>query len=305
MRRLRSVQVLRGVAACGVVFHHAYGTVHHFGPSVIGAAGVDLFFVISGFIMATVATGRSPVGFLSDRIWRIYPMWILALVPWALVSHHEAPSVVSSIALWPIYGGAFHNPILSVGWTLCFEMLFYVSFAAALASRAWIPLGAFVLCAAASFTGAALFQYLGSPMIVEFLFGVAIARLPRSERLGPLFILAGVCAFAVAPYWFYNVYLGPAACDRVIQWGLPAAAIVYGAISLDRFVGKAFDIPVFLGNASYSIYLFHPLVAFSGEWVSGMLISIGLGSAIYWLIERKVLTIKSARSYGVTTTMTV
>ena len=65
--RLRSVQVLRGIAAMAVVAHHA------FSGTRIGAAGVDLFFVISGFIMATCGRDRRPLEFLADRAWRIYP----------------------------------------------------------------------------------------------------------------------------------------------------------------------------------------------------------------------------------------
>ena len=68
--KLRSVQVLRGVAASAVVIGHT-------GFFAIGSAGVDLFFVISGFIIATVAPGRAPLAFLRDRLFRIYPVYFV------------------------------------------------------------------------------------------------------------------------------------------------------------------------------------------------------------------------------------
>ena len=65
---------MRAIAACAVVVLHAVPDVHApVGSAGYGAAGVDLFFVISGFIMANVAKGRTSAEFLRDRLWRIYP----------------------------------------------------------------------------------------------------------------------------------------------------------------------------------------------------------------------------------------
>ncbi|HVI04878.1 MAG TPA: acyltransferase family protein, partial [Sphingomicrobium sp.] len=140
--KLRSVQVLRAVAAMAVVAHHAFDN-----GTRVGAAGVDLFFVISGFIMMTTcSSGRKPGEFLADRAWRIYPMWLLAVFPWLLMAPHSTLEVVRSITLWPVYGNRFLNPALDVGWTLSFELLFYLAFALALATRAAVPLLIFGLC---------------------------------------------------------------------------------------------------------------------------------------------------------------
>src|SRR3569623_1364627 len=83
VQKLRSIQVLRAVAACAVVVLHA---VHDIDAPIdrtgFGAAGVDLFFVISGFIIANVAQGRGDGEILRDRLWRIYPLWWVALLPW-------------------------------------------------------------------------------------------------------------------------------------------------------------------------------------------------------------------------------
>lgn len=90
MRKLESIQVLRGIAASMVVIMHAWGVStlqqQPHNPVRLGAAGVDLFFVISGFIMATISAGKTPREFLIDRLWRIYPIWWIACSVWLFVN---------------------------------------------------------------------------------------------------------------------------------------------------------------------------------------------------------------------------
>ena len=121
MRKLRSIQVLRAVAACAVVVVHSYLRSGQFEANAIrlGAAGVDLFFVISGFIMAHVAVGRTSGQFMRDRIWRIYPMWWLAVIPWLFILNFGVPNLLASATLWPVYGATFSYPLPKLGWTLC------------------------------------------------------------------------------------------------------------------------------------------------------------------------------------------
>jgi exopolysaccharide production protein ExoZ len=294
--KLRSIQVLRAVAALAVLIHHSVSVITVDSEFRIGAAGVDLFFVISGFIMATIGPGRTPTQFIADRAWRILPLWWIAIFPWLVVKRPDLAAIASSLALWPIYGGSFHLPVLGVGWTLCFEMLFYAAFAAALASRWWIPIGAFALFLIAPKGGSAALAYLGSPMILEFLFGVMIARLPRIAAIGLPLILASLVALALSPVGFYDAMTGSAALERMLHWGIPAALIVYGSLSLERrFASAAFDAPVFLGNASYSIYLFHKLGELSHNWILNFAVSLAIGIAGYWFIERKVLAMQRGR----------
>jgi peptidoglycan/LPS O-acetylase OafA/YrhL len=149
----------------------------------LGAAGVDLFFVISGFIMATIAK-PSAGRFLFDRFWRIFPLWLVAVTPW-LIALRPGPSIIAaSLTLWPVYH-QFTMPALDVGWTLSFELLFYVAMALGMRTRAAVPLTLFgVALAAGALTHAPIFDYVGNPMIFEFLFGVGIAKLPRREHWG-------------------------------------------------------------------------------------------------------------------------
>lgn len=292
MQKLRSVQVLRGVAASAVVVHHAYRFVDPNSFARTGAAGVDLFFVISGFIMATIGPSRTPGQFLLDRIWRIFPMWLLCVVPWLLVLSHSQATTLTSLTLWPVWRGGFYTPAVLRGWTLCFEMLFYFAFALGLATRAFVPLALFVLCFAIGPQNPVLF-FVGSPLILEFLAGVLIAQLPLN-KWGGLLILVGFSWFALAPVGYDVDVGGYGGLLRVLSWGIPAAMIVYGARSLEGvFESTIWNFPVIVGDASYSIYLFHRiLVAGRLPWIVEVVGGISVGLVIYWLIERRVIRAK-------------
>ena len=297
MQKLRSIQVLRAVAACAVVVLHAYpdprGAV---GNANYGAFGVDLFFVISGFIMANVAQGRTATAFLSDRLWRIYPLWWVAVLPWLFWLPRGPFFIASSLTLWPIYGAGYFVPVLKVGWTLSFELLFYLAMTIAIATRAWVPLAAYALLLAASLTtSGALLHFIGSPMALEFLMGVIVARLPRRQILGAL-IPAGLLLLALTAPGTGDVEssLGVQfALMRALQWGVPAALIVWGTLSLESlFEVSLFDVPVALGDASYSIYLFHPIIAY-GLAAPGpvrIVVAIAIGVAMHVLVERRILS---------------
>jgi exopolysaccharide production protein ExoZ len=272
--------------------HHAYGRVDLHSFMRVGAAGVDLFFVISGFIMATVGPGRQPGEFLLDRAWRIFPMWLIAVAPWLLGQTHDGATILTSLTLWPVWNGTFHTPALMLGWTLCFEMLFYAAFAIALATRPAVPIAAFALCLLLGVRTGVL-AYVGSPLIIEFLAGVAIARLPCTRHSGIL-IAAGLAWFALAPPGYYIELFGHGAWLRLLAWGIPAALIVYGARSMEGlFRHRAFDSAVLIGNASFSIYLFHELVVSHALWwPAAVTVSVAFGLAAYWFVERRIMRLK-------------
>jgi len=155
-----------------------------------------------------------------------------------------------------------HSLLLSVAWTLCYEALFYVAATFVLADRRWLypVLGLFVVAMALRQHGA-VFQFLGNPLILEFLFGVAIAYAPAFQHarwgipLGAA-LLVGAGFFDLAPFGNSLEYLrGEEAFQRIVVFGLPAALIVWGAM---QFKGRE-SFWTRQGDASYALYLTHAL----------------------------------------------
>jgi exopolysaccharide production protein ExoZ len=294
--KLRSVQTLRAVAALAVVSVHA-------GLGELGTAGVDLFFVISGFIIGKVMVGRSAVEFARDRLWRIYPIYWVALLPWiyfhAIAFGLDPVRIFASVTLWPIIG-EFYTPYLAVGWTLCFEMLFYGGATLAIVTGRGREI---ILCALALVTAGLLvtnplLNFVGSPMILEFLFGLAIAKVrPRWQWGVPLAAVALLVWAASPAADLATPPVGPSQWTvllRVMWWGLPAAALVYGALSLEKFARhRSLDFAVAVGDSSYSLYLVHVLaMVMSGMLgLAGIIAATLAGLALHRYVEKPLLAL--------------
>ena len=282
------IQVLRAIAALMVVVHHASGL----GPRHSwytqwgnGAAGVDIFFVISGFIMAY--SSRSLVGkarpgwqFFVRRIERIYPIyWLLTTVKVVMtvaVPRMERTGLggpaylIGSFLLLPLRSGKSGIlPVLTWGWTLMFEMLFYILFATALSMRIRPPraLGpVLVAISVVAFWVHTPAMPLGAyfdPIMLEFLFGMVLFEayvwLQGGERGVP-----GWVGYVLAAAGFVVLFVTPDqdfTPERPFIWGLPALAVVAGALLLEPQLGRA--VPrwlMHLGDQSYSLYLVHVFV---------------------------------------------
>jgi exopolysaccharide production protein ExoZ len=277
---LMTVQSLRAVAALMVVAYHAanqWGT--HLSPEVEivwanGSGGVDIFFVISGLVMVLSAQrcARLERGwwlFLHQRLTRIVPMyWIMttvkigavAVLPIvALHTRFDVPYLLGSYFFIPVPDETGHNfPILSVGWTLCYEMLFYVLVCVALAAR--VSLFCVVLPVLGAFAVAALFHAFefANTIALEFILGMTIgARLRRLEQLPTLPM---TIVFIAA--WLVLLVIPVGSGElRPLTWGLPAALIVASAVALEKSTRSR--LPAWLltlGEASYAIYLTHVFV---------------------------------------------
>ncbi|MEJ0024610.1 MAG: acyltransferase [Rhizomicrobium sp.] len=281
-RQLNSVQYLRAIAAFGVLAYHAsislLDTVARI-PLWIGLGGVDLFFVISGFIMAwtTYDEPLPPQEFFRRRLIRVVPLYfILTTVFFAMVrvfpSRSTSASVVAyaqSILFIPFYNDKVHlvSPVLGQGWTLNFEMFFYVIFAVALALPRRVRLIAVVLCLGTCALAGAVFHFTNavavtytSPLLLEFCFGIGIASVALRFRDGrlphlPAMLVAAwvvVLSLAASMYWF----TGSMVDHRVIEIGLPSAMLLLTAVWAEMS-GVQFKSPtiLLLGAASYSLYL--------------------------------------------------
>jgi peptidoglycan/LPS O-acetylase OafA/YrhL len=280
------IQLLRVVAATAVVVSHVQWdlTKHLSLPAALpvllglGNAGVDLFFVISGFVM--VYSSESLFGragafckFLARRIARVVPLyWLGTTVMLAYVllrgfgpSDASLRLVLTSYLFVPyLRPSGEMGPLYGVGWTLNYEMFFYGLFALALIARRVVAVAGLVVLFAAlslirTLSGGLQLQlsFWFNPLILEFVFGMLLAVVYSSGfRLPPLsaalLLLAALAGFAIpfAP-WLPEL-------PRWIGWGIPSAFAV-AALSLSssplRLAGIAG-----LGDASYALYLIHPMV---------------------------------------------
>jgi exopolysaccharide production protein ExoZ len=318
VKRLGSIQRLRALAALSVtLFHAAQWSDLDF---AVGAAGVDMFFVISGFVLWTAAESRpvTPGGFLAARLARVAPLYwianlaVAALVLWrprAMTMVHLAPGHMLLSMLFIPHQDPWGNPfpLLSSGWTLNYEAFFYLAFALALAGprerRLQILSCILVATAIGGFGYPDLYQLLANPMLLEFLIGVGLARLWAKGDLGRLDSRWGWAAAGLGALILVGLQVGGVRSDflRPFLWAPPAALIVAGALTLERgssvragWFGRALE---HLGDASYSLYLCQLPVVSVLRWLTpgmspwiraplGLCLSVVAGLACYHLVER-------------------
>lgn len=293
---LYSLQLLRAVAAYGVLLYHLGDAASDRYPTLamltaVGACGVDVFFVISGFIM--VHTTRSPdctpSSFLARRLQRVAPpYWFITLVVFIAllvglepIGNHGVDwgYLLASLAFVPTTreGGAI-MPLLGVGWTLNYEILFYVLFAGVLRWRRFAPPGLLVaipiatlvaLGAIATFSNPVLRTFT-SPLMFEFLLGACLgqawqvldSRVANWARWLPLGLGLGIMGPCILALSFSpELLVGEASKWRSLTVGVPATLLVAGALLSERggWVLKHEAI-LHQGNTSYALYLTHTLV---------------------------------------------
>lgn len=291
--KLQSIQFLRGMAVLFVVFFHLYIMENKYNifekllPDMFqfGAFGVDLFFVISGFVMVMVTRGKfqnlkQSIKFLYNRLTRIYPLYwfytLLALTvfliqpSWVNSSQGNQVNILESFLLLP----SDKLPLVQVGWSLIHEVYFYlVYFLIFLLIPESFLLLVLVIWGLIFVTlnlilnpGNPYFDLIFHPLTIEFIGGCLLAILyyqTEKSKLGikTLLALSGISlVFAVIGYEMYQTATGiiaPLGWWRVLLYGLPAWIIVYGLINAERS-GFIFNKMLSqIGDASYSIYLSH------------------------------------------------
>jgi peptidoglycan/LPS O-acetylase OafA/YrhL len=286
---LQGIQMLRAVAALAVVAHHALehsnGAVGRFSPDWLttsGASGVDIFFIISGFIMLFVSfrNGRTPPkagDFLFRRATRIYPLYWICCLGMLLISaagflashHYSGPLIASSLLLLP--GGK----LIGVAWTLVYEVYFYLLFAATLRfASSWISLVATTAAIAVIYFLSALLpageiaKFFTNPVPMEFCMGLGLAyvfsareRKRQGWPVGLPLALIGFVLLAIAPIFVeHQTTAELPSLPRVVAWGIPSALIVAGFLNIAAPRGAFGRFWILLGDASYALYLTHVFV---------------------------------------------
>ena len=283
---LNGLQVLRAFAAYAVVAFHVFEFLHAdpgfgVGRFEVGKAGVDLFFVLSGFIMVyTTAPDESPARFIIKRAARIVPLYWAATAlaiavafvrPWLLPNADLSPAAIAkSFAFIPApdLSGAL-QPVLFVGWTLNFEMMFYALFALTLFLPARHRTRRLIGALIAAFLLARLFgagtaaAFYGQPILLDFGIGCLIARalpLPRVARFARRVPLWPVLPAATLGFFVLHA-LGLPSDAEALAFGLTAGVLVFAVAAQDLY-RRPVRAPVLqaLGDSSYSAYLLHPFL---------------------------------------------
>jgi exopolysaccharide production protein ExoZ len=277
-----SIQVLRFAAAFVVVLFHAHVALvrsfpHHLADQIdhafqVGASGVHIFFVISGFVMVytSIRSRLTSGGFLKRRLIRIYPIYWVIFTTYLVVHqflgnpyHVSVGDIVKAALLLPGYSAMVIGP----GWTLSFEMYFYVCFALALFAgvrRGLVTLtivySLSVLAGRLAVAPAAIGNTLTDSLLLEFVagawLGFAYSRgFAVTHRIGAILIAVAIVLFASGFWVDYKLV------PSIVCWGIPSLLLVTGALAFEpelrsgtgRFFGR-------LGDSSYLLYLSHVLV---------------------------------------------
>jgi peptidoglycan/LPS O-acetylase OafA/YrhL len=296
---LYNLHLLRVIAALGVVYFHTTSDAGLKLDWDVGSRGVDVFFVISGFIIAYIGTSK-PDQFFVRRLIRVVPFyWAATLVVFAMVLRYPAlfhsttasvPHLLSSLVFLPREAATGEmSPTLVLGWSLNFEMFFYVWFALSLRiSPRWSPvvcsgwLIALMIAIHAIGSTNDIAQFYARPIVLEFCYGIAAFYVlqwcsARRDRLAQLpglkwallVVLAGsLIAIAVFEQYFRDSgrqILPGIPSSRHIVAGIPSFFVVTSALLLERVFGLSTRNRVIylLGEASYIIYLVHPYIIFT------------------------------------------
>lgn len=329
------IQYLRAIAALFVVLFHAAHTLTTLSNQdtkifEFGAGGVDIFFVISGVIMWITTQDRTPTpaGFFLNRIKRIVPLYwlltafqvslMLALPSIFVTAQFDLPHILASLIFLPHEHPTMGvmAPVLVAGWTLNFEMFFYLLFAFTL----FLPQNRRVMAMIGLFLGLVLLghflqpgpflAFYTAPLILEFLAGVLLAAwvIPwLSTKKTSIGLAWAVLALGTA--W---IILGPAqdatGLNRLWIWGMPSILIVGSVLLMEhkKPIPK-YALPALLGASSYSLYLSHtfalpvlrllsqklnlaitnPAAAAAFFATSVIVCAIG-GILTYWIVEKPI-----------------
>lgn len=321
--QLVAIQYLRGVAALMVVIHHArnphewlYNPISSYGAF---AWGVDIFFVISGFIMFIAARKETAIDFVGKRIIRVVPLYWMATILLLLLNERkevlfidseQLSQIVKSLLFIPHFNLSKPEqiwPYLVPGWTLNYEMFFYLIFAVGLILKKPLLITSLIICtfltAGVIFdVKSAILQAYTNPILFEFLTGLMIGWAYHRKilnRRSPAIITFAFLMLFLIPFMSFEEY-------QIVFRIIASTAIVAGAVLLGPKISNIKTLKL-LGDASYSIYLTHAVVSlrlagavwarlpidglqqFIGWILTALLLSIIVGVLVHLYVEKPTL----------------
>jgi len=293
MQQLRSIQMLRGVAALFVVFFHFTIPIHLDKNTIVGSmlsngwSGVDMFFVISGFIAAyTVRTedsgAKEAANYFLKRLIRIVPLYYLVILLSMGSSHETFIESLKSMVFVPIggegadsYGPLYGGSRVAQGWTLNYEIFFYIVVALSffvgrlkwvfinitMFSLILIPL---LLLPTPDNYGISGFRFsipyismITNPVILEFLLGLLVfyTHKKMDNKINVTWVI--VITYSIV-FFVLNLQSPFFYSSRLTMWGIPSALLVVSLLKLEK-CDKLPSIKWLMisGNLSFSIYLLH------------------------------------------------
>ena len=346
MRKINQIQFLRAMAAIFVAISHVWGINgiigKPFGFDYIGGFGVDIFFVISGFIMCytTKDVFTNPrveaISFMAKRVLRIYPIYLIVATPaviYLMIQFHAAGGeisfydVIGNILLLPTFTqDPDYHMYFYVAWSLCYEMMFYIMFSVLMilckSKKTLIFYMVAIMFGMVSIVNLLGLQgemlgwvnltyMIGDSLMINFALGCVIYIIfSKFKRyyVRPLvsitiISLAVICGVILAQHQYY----------RLFRFGIPAFIIVLVALytrtecGSDSLLSKT---GLYLGNASYSIYLIHLYIVFISGWVYSItplskdvtgaimsIVAVSLGCVFYTVIEKPINKAIHAKFY--------
>ena len=282
---LYSLHLLRTIAAIMVVAYHASGVFaldKYFNDDFLynilsfGDAGVEIFFVLSGFVIAyahskDIGKPANVRAYILKRVIRIYPVyWFVFLsvffVGSSLGFSDKLPNdwivLIKSLLLFPmdkeVVGGT-GAPVIVVAWSLQYEMMFYFIFSIAIAwkSKGYVFLSVIILTTPFVFGGGFFYDMIFSLYTINFLLGVLVFYTLRVFPRGRECLVLGIGMFVVLAVM--EIYYGQGfSTYRSVLYGISAAFVLMGVVGMENkgfdFKNKFFSMG---GNASYSMYILH------------------------------------------------
>ena len=287
LSKIDTLQAIRAFASIAVMLFHGTQIIHERldylflnNLFIAGFSGVDIFFVLSRFIILYTSNSNSIDSsiFLKKRFIRIYPIyWLVTLL--LVIAFFISPSTENAHKndLYTILGSITLFPqkdyVIGVAWTLTYEVIFYLFFAFTYFRKPrylfygfcpWI-ISILLVFIFNIKTNIHSIDILLNPVILNFALGCLVAfiynRYKYNTNAGWYFWI-GLILFTVSWLFYYQLNLNHSNLlsndiSRVYLFGLPATVLIFGSLYLKNNVPKWL---VYLGDASYSLYLVHGTV---------------------------------------------
>ncbi len=307
MPRIVNIQLLRAIAALAIVFYHTAGHYYAIGGQThgnlfsffgkYGFAGVDVFFVISGYIIwiTTRETNglKDIVAFIYSRLTRIYlgywPFFIILL----LLAYLLAPAILNKANLFESFFLTYHSTsksLLKITWTLQYELYFYFSFALfLLLPKKWslkiLLLFVFIIVASQAYailhldiyakknfnSASSLYTFCLSPFFLEFIAGCFIGIYFERHRISSIRALLSIFVVLVLMVYFYQEFYiagslaqGYYRPERIFFYGSISALMLAVLLEMEkRSIQILPKFSLLFGGASYALFLAHPIFLFA------------------------------------------